>query len=136
MTMITMARRDSLNRLDVMGVLVRVQLIQILSMHRDRRARVMEKGYIRMAERDAPPNDNRNIYHFCHRAEDAAYWPTREIAEIECMDLNRGVTIPPGGTYLCTNFQVEEETADRFLIYGEAPFEILKNGLYLTQRMS
>jgi hypothetical protein len=84
----------------------------------------MQKGYISRAERDAPPNDNRNIYHFCQVPEDAMYWESRHEAEIECIDLNRGVTIPPGGTHLCTNFQVEEAAPDRFLICCEAPFEV------------
>jgi hypothetical protein len=83
----------------------------------------MQKGYISKWERDAPPNDNRNIYHFCAKAKDAAYWPSRALAEIACIDLNRGVTIPSGGVYICSNFQVEEESADRFLIHCEAPFE-------------
>ncbi len=82
----------------------------------------MQKGYICRWEREKPPNDNRNIYHFCLLPKDAAYWPTRGLAEIECLDLNRGVTIPSGGTYVCANFQVEENEADRFLIYCEAPF--------------
>lgn len=89
----------------------------------------MQKGYICRWERDIAPNDNRNIYHFCSLAKDAAYWPTRYLAEVECLDLNRGVTMPPNGTYLCTNFQVEEEATDKFLIYCEAPFDVLKSGL-------
>jgi hypothetical protein len=44
------------------------------------------------------------------------------VAEADCLDLNRGVTIPSGGTYICTNFRVEEEAPDKFLIYCETPF--------------
>jgi hypothetical protein len=42
---------------------------------------------------------------------------------MECLELNRGVTIPEGGTYACKNFQVEEDAPHRFVIYCEAPFE-------------
>ncbi len=82
---------------------------------------VVRKGYICKWERDVPPNDNRNIYHFCSQPNDAAYWPSRQNAEVECIELNRGVTIPSGGTHVCRNFQVEEFAPDKFLIYCEAP---------------
>jgi hypothetical protein len=42
---------------------------------------------------------------------------------LECIELNRGVTIPRGGTFICTEFHIEEAAPDRFLIYCEAPFE-------------
>jgi hypothetical protein len=83
----------------------------------------MQKGYICAWEPGAPPNDNRKIYAFCPEAKDAFYWPTHYLAEIECLDLNEGVTIPSGGTYICTNLQIEEEGPEKFLIYCEAPFE-------------
>lgn len=86
----------------------------------------MQRGYIRQWEPDAPPNDNRSIYTFCELAKDAAYWPLRELAEAECQFLNRGVTIPPGGIFVCRNFQVEEESEGHFVIFGEAPFDLLK----------
>ncbi len=86
----------------------------------------MQKGYICDRKQDEPPNDNRNIYSFCQLAKDAAYWPSRYLAEAECMDLNRGVRIPPGGAYVANNFHVEEAEPDRFLIFCEAPFEELK----------
>jgi hypothetical protein len=86
----------------------------------------MQKGYICSWKQDVAPNDNRNIYSFCQLGENAAYWPTRYVAEAECMNLNRGVTIPPGGIYVINNFQVEEAGPDRFLIFCEAPFEELK----------
>jgi hypothetical protein len=83
----------------------------------------MQKDYIHWWKRDAVPNDNRSVYHFSELAEEAYPWPTRELAEIECLELNRGVTIPEGGTYVCKNFQVEEDAPDRFVIYCEAPFK-------------
>lgn len=83
----------------------------------------MEKGYIYKWERDVAPNDDRNIYYFCSQAEGAAFWPSRYNAELECIELNRGVTIPRGGTFICTEFHIEEAAPDRFLIYCEAPFE-------------
>jgi hypothetical protein len=86
----------------------------------------MQKGYVRSWKQDDPPNDNRNVYFFCQLRGDAAYWPSRYVAEAECMDLNRGVTIPPGGAYIINNFQVEEVEPDHFLIFCEAPFEELK----------
>jgi hypothetical protein len=94
---------------------------------------VMQKGYIRTCKQDDPPNDNRNVYTFCKDAGQAMYWRHRVTANIHCDDLNRGVTIPPGGNYVCTNFQVEEVAPDRFLIFCEAPFEDLKRSpLYFT----
>jgi hypothetical protein len=75
---------------------------------------------------DTPPNDDRNTHLFCSRAGNAMYWEVREVAERACDELNRGVTIPPGGTHICRNFQVKEEAPDRFLIYCEAPAEFFK----------
>jgi len=80
----------------------------------------MQKGYISFWEQDAAPHDDRMIYHFCSQAKDAAFWPNRPNAELKCIDLNRGVTIPAGGTHVCTNFQVEEFAPDKFLIYCES----------------
>lgn len=95
----------------------------------------MEKGYICTCKQDDPPNDNRNVYTFCSDAEHAMYWKHRVSAEIHCGDLNRGVTIPPGGNYICTNFEVEEVEPGKFLISCKAPFEELKRSpLYFTTR--
>ena len=88
----------------------------------------MTKGYIWKAERDAAPNDDRDVYYFCNAAENAGYWSTRDLAETKCRDLNRGVTIPTGGTYVCTDFHIEKQARDKFLIYCEAPFDFSKTG--------
>jgi hypothetical protein len=83
----------------------------------------MQKVYVCKWERDVAPNDDRFIYQFCTEAKDAAYWNSRYLVEVDCLELNRGVTIPSGGTYLCKNFQVEQESPDRFVICCEAPSE-------------
>jgi len=85
---------------------------------------VLQKGYI--SKHEADNERSRSIWSFCAKAEHAMYWPSRYVADAECALLNRGVAIPPDGPYLITNFQVEEDTPDRFLIFCEAPFEELK----------
>jgi hypothetical protein len=100
-----------------------------------RKEYVMQKGYICTGKQDDPPNDNRNVYTFCPDPEHAMYWKHYVTAKIHCDDLNRGVTIPPGGNYLCHNFAVEEVEADRFLIFCEAPFDDLRQSpLYFTTK--
>ena len=84
----------------------------------------MSKAYIHSWKPDVPPNDNRNVYTFCSKAEVAAAWPLREFAEVERMELNRGVTIPYGGLYVCREFHVEERTPEEFVIYCEIPFDL------------
>jgi hypothetical protein len=85
-------------------------------------SQLMQKGYIRRWEADAPPNNNRELFHFCALASDAAVWSSRESAETDCLDLKRGVMIPPGSGRLYKEFHVEEEGPDRFVIYCEAEF--------------
>jgi len=82
----------------------------------------MIKEYICGWEPDKAPNDNRHVYTFSPRAEDAYHWEYRYLAEVFCVDLNRGVRVPSDGTYLCTDFQIEEHAPGRFLIYCKAPF--------------
>jgi hypothetical protein len=81
------------------------------------------KAYIHHWEVDAPPNTDRVIYHFCKSPRDAYYWDARYLAERMLTDLNRGVTIPADGTYVCWDFQIEEDNEGRLLIWCEAPFE-------------
>jgi hypothetical protein len=97
---------------------------------------MIRKEYISWYERDGSPNEDRGItYHFCNDPNDAAYWLSRESAEIDCRSLNRsGVVIPYGGTYVCTNFQTEEQAPDKFRIYCEARFDPSQRGSYLTRK--
>lgn len=76
------------------------------------------------------PNKNLIDYWFCEYAKDAAYWVTRELADINVMRFNRGITIPSlfGGSYTIFDFQVEEFAADQFVIFAEAPFIVTERG--------
>ncbi|MHB1937481.1 MAG: hypothetical protein ACYCOR_12965 [Acidobacteriaceae bacterium] len=60
----------------------------------------MMKGYINRWKSSEDPDENLIDYWFCEYAKDAAYWATRELAEIDAMHFNRGITIPSsfGGT--------------------------------------
>jgi hypothetical protein len=63
-------------------------------------------------------------YTFTRAADKAIFWPTRLAAEQRLDWLNRGVTIESSlrGRYTITDFQVEEATPDRFVIFANAPF--------------
>jgi hypothetical protein len=82
----------------------------------------MLKGYICRWEPDPDPTQNRHIYYFCESPKDAFSWDDRYLAEVALMEVNRGVTIPSGGTFVCRDFQIEEDGEGRFVIWCEAPF--------------
>lgn len=88
------------------------------------------KGYINRWKSREDPNENLIDYWFCEYAKDAAYWATRELAEIDAMHFNRGITIPSllGGNYMIFDFQVEEFAADHFVIFANAPFIVTERG--------
>jgi hypothetical protein len=90
----------------------------------------MTKGYINRWESRKDPNENSIDYWFCEYAKDAAYWPTRELAEIDAMHFNRGITIPSalGGSHTIFDFQVEEFATDHFVIFAIAPFIVTERG--------
>lgn len=62
---------------------------------------------------------------FSFRAEEAHYWPSNESAQRNC-DLFRsyGVNVDwsEGGDYVCNEFQVEEVSPGRFVLFCEGPF--------------
>jgi hypothetical protein len=90
----------------------------------------MMKGYINRWKSREDPNENLIDYWFCEYAKDAAYWATRELAEIDAMHFNRGITIPSltGGNYMIFDFQVEEFAPDHFVIFANAPFIVTERG--------
>jgi len=96
----------------------------------------MHKAYICTLERDIPWVDHSKICHFCSQAQYAAFWPSQLSAKLECLDLNRGITIPEDGWFICTNFQTEMATPERFLIFCEIPAEafLAENELLLMSR--
>lgn len=88
------------------------------------------KGYINRWKSREDPNENLIDYWFCEYAKDAAHWATRELAEIDTMHFNRGITIPSslGGNYTIFDFQVEEYAPDHFVIFANAPFIVTERG--------
>jgi hypothetical protein len=79
------------------------------------------QSFIRAGSEDAPRHD----FVFDSHPEKAMYWNSREEADIECLDLNRGgVTIQSidGTFHVLSNFEVEETTSGEFSICCEGPF--------------
>ena len=64
-------------------------------------------------------------YRFTSNRDEAAYWPTKALAQASCRDFgNSQITIcsSTGGTYVCGDFKLEERKPDEFVVSGEAPF--------------
>ena len=84
---------------------------------------MIRKGYINRWESRAYSENQMMDYWFCEFAKDAAYWNSREEAEMDVALYNRGISIPSaqGGIYTIRDFQVEEHSPGVFLIFCEAP---------------
>ena len=84
----------------------------------------MLKGYIGAIKPRELPSDITD-YSFTDDPASAAYWDSKEQAEIDCMIWNRnGIKIPSaqGGDYICKDFKSEEYRPGRFVVFCEAPF--------------
>jgi len=87
----------------------------------------MLKGYVTGWEivADATLGEQRSDFRFDSHAENAAYWDTRESAEVDrtFFDLRQIViSSSEGGKHICTGFTIEELAPDRFVIFCMAPF--------------
>lgn len=70
-------------------------------------------------------------YGFCEFAKDAAYWPMRELAQLDCDHVFNGkITIPSltGAIHVLDNFAVEE-FGDRFVVFCSGPFIYRERGV-------
>jgi hypothetical protein len=84
----------------------------------------MSKGYISNFKKCETEGKWFEDISFDSDPERAWNWATREGAEIDCMDLNRGVEIPSskGGFFMLSGFKIEERPRGEFLIFCEGPF--------------
>jgi len=87
----------------------------------------MTKGYLTKWTRPKKPGEeHKSDFMFDHDPENALHWPTKEDAAVECRFLNgmRGVEItsPEGAKRHCPNFEVEERTPDRFVVFCMLPW--------------
>lgn len=90
----------------------------------------MLKAYVSRAEHRKEPPEERNILDvwFSSNIESAAYYETRELAEMDCkMIFDRGhiqIDTPQGWKHTLKNFRVEERRPNEFVIFCEGPFTI------------
>jgi len=85
----------------------------------------MLKGYIVGWKVREKPEEHKIDYWFDHRAEKAAYWPTRQEAENDCAIFDYHCIVIPsaeGGTHVCNGFKVEERAPGEFVVFCLAPF--------------
>ncbi|MGB8886918.1 MAG: hypothetical protein WCC87_09360 [Candidatus Korobacteraceae bacterium] len=83
----------------------------------------VRKAYIRRAWREKP-EDNHHTIEFCEFGKDARYWTTRESAERDMSDLERGIKVPSawGGSFVCRELTLEQLPSGEYVISLEAPF--------------
>jgi len=93
------------------------------------------KGYI-VRWKSRKEDDHRTIdYWFSESFENAAAWFTQELAEIDVLHFNQGITIPSalGGSYVLREFQIEEYEPGKFVVWCEGPFIVSKPGTRMLQ---
>lgn len=87
----------------------------------------MTKAYLnKWTHRKKPGEEHKSDFLFDHRRENAAYWETKEAAEIECGILN-GMNVkidsPDGAQHqVCRDFEVEERAPHEFVVFCMLPW--------------
>lgn len=84
------------------------------------------KAYVQRWEEQDSPYGRHLEYFFTASPENAATWPAKDEADIDCKWVfersNIRILSARGGYHTCTNFKSEERRPGEFVVYCEAPF--------------
>jgi hypothetical protein len=84
------------------------------------------KAYVQRWEERDSPHVRHLEYFFTSSPENAATWPAKDEADIDCKwFFERGkIRIPSaqGGYHICSGFRSEERRPGEFVVFCEAPF--------------
>jgi hypothetical protein len=84
----------------------------------------MPKAFLMQVIKDSDPKKP-NRYDFDSRPEKVVrHWTTLDSAKNACSELNRGVRVElsDGTTWMCTDFQAEQQPSGLFYLFCEPPF--------------